>query len=182
MTLFNETPLPEPQDRVPLAQARAQAHRLYNDLWPHCYDCAIAGSIRRRKESVKDVELVCLPHPTAWADFLAAVRRYPILKGKPTPAARYLKLQLEGIQADVFIAGETNWGWILTLRTGPAEFNLELLAALKRRGVISKEGELYLHGEHTHVRDEDDVFALLGVPAPEPQDRVPGWAQARIKT
>ena len=48
----------------PLAEARAQAERLIEMLRPGCERIEIAGSVRREKPEVGDVEIVCAPRVT----------------------------------------------------------------------------------------------------------------------
>lgn len=47
--------------RWPLAQAAAQAQVLVTLLYPQCLRLEVAGSIRRRRPTVGDIELVLLP-------------------------------------------------------------------------------------------------------------------------
>lgn len=152
------------------------ADALRGHLGKYCTRCEVAGSIRRRKDDVKDIEIVACPDPKHYADFLATLRRYPILQGKPTVAARYLKLHVEfanaSIAADVFITTPERWGWILVLRTGSSDFNIKLLQRLKANGVESKDGALW-QVKMLDTPDEIDVFRLAGihyVPAPGYRD------------
>jgi DNA polymerase/3'-5' exonuclease PolX len=46
---------------LPLAVAEMLAAKLVERLAPGCARIQVAGSVRRRKETVKDVELVCIP-------------------------------------------------------------------------------------------------------------------------
>lgn len=154
-----------------LQKAYEIAYHLHGQLSPHCDKCNVAGSIRRGKEHVKDIEIVACPTPARYADFLAALRRYPIVKGKPDVKARYLKLQLAGIAADVFITTPARWGWTLILRTGSAEFNMRLLQHLKDAGYGLKDGDIWREGNIVPTPDEADVFALMGMEWVWPMDR-----------
>lgn len=46
---------------IPLQEAVPLANRLREELLPYCHRVWTAGSIRRRKEFVGDIELVCIP-------------------------------------------------------------------------------------------------------------------------
>lgn len=50
---------------IPLIHANAAAKRLVSAMTPFCEKIEIAGSIRRRKSEVKDIEIVCIPK---WAE------------------------------------------------------------------------------------------------------------------
>lgn len=47
--------------RMPLATAQILANTIWHALEPHCERIAIAGSIRREKETIGDIELVLIP-------------------------------------------------------------------------------------------------------------------------
>jgi DNA polymerase/3'-5' exonuclease PolX len=51
--------------RIPLARAVSIAETTQAALAPHCERIAIAGSVRRRKAFVGDLELVCIPRQLA---------------------------------------------------------------------------------------------------------------------
>jgi len=47
--------------KVALAEARARAEALVAMMRPHCERCEVAGSVRRGKAEVKDIEIVAVP-------------------------------------------------------------------------------------------------------------------------
>lgn len=47
--------------RLPLAEAKKVAEELVEEMHPYCDRIAIAGSIRREKEFVNDIEIVAIP-------------------------------------------------------------------------------------------------------------------------
>lgn len=49
------------EHKLPLQHAEQLAHRLVELLTPHCERIDVAGSIRRKKQEVGDIEIVCLP-------------------------------------------------------------------------------------------------------------------------
>lgn len=56
--------------RVPYADALTIAELVVAQLAPHCERIQIAGSIRRKSRTVKDVEIVCIPKPYETGLFL----------------------------------------------------------------------------------------------------------------
>src|SRR5205823_12049549 len=56
-----ETRNPEPMP-LPLAQAEKHAAKILAELAPFCERIEIAGSIRRRRPTVNDIDFVALPH------------------------------------------------------------------------------------------------------------------------
>jgi DNA polymerase/3'-5' exonuclease PolX len=163
------------------AQALAIAEHTRVTLEPYCHRIEIAGSIRRRKAQVKDIEIVAIPKMVTVGlfgdelatdpDFCAAVNQWPAMKG--TPEGKYTQRQLpEGIVLDLFRADVENWGLILAVRTGSAAFSHQILgASWVRAGYRSGGGMLHKDGALIPVREEYDLFTLLGIPWIDPQAR-----------
>ena len=58
------------EQRFPWEQGVQVAEDLQQQLAPYCERIVIAGSIRRQKATVKDVELLCIPERRAILDSL----------------------------------------------------------------------------------------------------------------
>jgi len=158
-----------------LADALLIANRILAELEPHCERIAIAGSVRRRKAEVGDIEIVAIPKPYDTGLFESGiaplVNRWPKLRG--SLPCKYTQRRLpEGIALDLFFAVPENWGLILAIRTGSAEFSHRVLACgWVARGFHSSGGKL-IKGLHTfEVREESELFNLIGVPWVEPEKR-----------
>lgn len=132
------------------------AEGLVGHLGPACVRIKIAGSIRRLKPEVKDIELVCVP------DLTVTPRRAPLEFGKPAPpsykteldrliaemggdvrleanGARMKKLDLRyaGVKCDLFInLPPAQWGVQLAIRTGPADFSQWLVTQRRHGGAL----------------------------------------------
>jgi hypothetical protein len=122
----------ERSDAMKHAQALSLAEDALNALKPHCERVCIAGSIRRLKPEVKDVEIVCIPKsvPTGLftdalevdPDFCTIVKRWP--KGKGEPTGKYTQRRLPGgIALDLFMVEPESWGLQLVIRTGSWQFS-----------------------------------------------------------
>lgn len=119
-----------------MADAMELAEGIQAFLAPHCDRCEIAGSIRRRKPEVKDVELVVIPkrepsgllgEPVRSEVFIQAVETWEKIKGEAT--GRYTQRRLEwGRVLDLFIVTPETYGLQLAIRTGSARFSREVLA------------------------------------------------------
>lgn len=93
---------------------------------PFCHTVVVAGSVRRQKPEVKDIELVA--RAADMTGLVAALRSrgafikpgtQEIIPWEPKPDARYLRMMLnEGVKLDLFLANEHNWGPLLAMRTG----------------------------------------------------------------
>lgn len=177
------------KQRWPLADALAVAEKLRDTLAPACFRIEIAGSVRRKRVDVGDIELLCLPKVDADALFMPD-RLDMILTemiyngfldyrlssaGKRTygPKNKLLVHKASGISLDVFSTEPWFWGMSMVVRTGPAEFNVRMMQRfidLKMRG-HAYGGVTSSSGEEIECPDEATVFRLLGWPYQEPWER-----------
>jgi len=149
---------PQPADqaedrRYPLAAATVLAEHLLARLAPACERIAIAGSLRRRKTTVKDIELVAIPKQVPADDLfgdvtksalddllaveIAAGRLARNLQHKGDGArAKYLWLPDGDLAVDLFLADADNWGNILAIRTGDGGFTKRLVTSTRLGGCM----------------------------------------------
>lgn len=159
-----------------LLQAKTIAETIFAELGPHCERIAIAGSIRREKAEVKDVEIVCIPRPYETGLFESGialvVNRWEKVKGE-LPCKYTQRILPQGIKLDLFFATRENWGFQLAVRTGSAEYSHKVLAnGWVRNGFHSEDGILiYRDGRRYIIPEEMDLFALANVRWIEPRYR-----------
>lgn len=174
--------------RWPHAEALAVAEELRGLLEPHCERIEIAGSLRRQKPDVGDIELLCVPKPaeSIWhTDALDAALSGLMgdgvlnfrLNGRGSrtygPLNKYLTHLASGIAVDVFSTDLDHWGAALLIRTGPKEMNVRMMtrcAGLGFKGYVY--GIRNRQGEDMAVPDEESVFRLLGWDYVPPEQRV----------
>lgn len=159
-----------------LQEALKIALKVKAELAPHCDAIEIAGSIRRKVPVVNDIEIVCIPKPYNvgfFADGIAAVLdKWPKIRGY-LPCKAVQRMLPEGIMLDLYTARPENWGLILAIRTGSAEYSHQVLA--KRwvsRGYESINGMLTLKGREIPVFTEQRLFDLIGLPYVNPGKRI----------
>jgi len=147
------------------------------ELEPHCERVAIAGSIRRKRPEVKDIEIVAIPKPYDIGLFSSGialvVNQWEKVKGE-LPCKYTQRILPEGIKLDLFFATKNNWGLVYPLRTGSAEYSRRVLATgWVKRGYRSVRG--YLHHERLeftkYVKEEEELFELIGIPWVPPEER-----------
>jgi DNA polymerase (family 10) len=159
----------------PLSLAKAQplAERIAAELQPYCISLAIAGSIRRARPFVNDIDLVVLPKDN---DNLESIRRR-MRQSQPeviTDSAQTLIIRLRnGVQVDLWIArpeskdlfaaAPTNYGSILLMRTGSKEHNIYLIERAKSLGLTWNPyyGVFDGRGQCLAAATEEDIFAAL---------------------
>ena len=152
---------------------------------PFCSRVKIAGSIRRDKSEVGDIELVCVPLETETEDglferklvrnpeFVILVNSFNRVKGNGE--GKYAQLILpEGINLDLFIANKDNFGLIYMIRTGSAAFSERMVTMIKKNGFYCKDGYLWSlnNNKMIPVPEEKDFFRITGIEYVEPFLRV----------
>ncbi len=129
-------------------------------LKPFSKRIEIAGSIRRRKPEVKDIEIVMIRNTSKMFSFMAFIETLRVTKG--TPEGKYMQINLEeGINIDLFMCFPDNWGYIFAIRTGSADFSHLVLAnAWVKQGFKGDDGYLTRNGKKIAVKEEEYLFKL----------------------
>jgi DNA polymerase/3'-5' exonuclease PolX len=152
------------------------------DLRPHCLKIDEAGSARRRRPTIGDLEIVCLPNrdplestPLFAGGFAAAVEQWPGIKGSPD--GRYTQRRLSsGLRLDLFMPHPDGYGLILAIRTGSADWSHKVLATGWTRAGFHSEGGLLRREDGSVIpcRTERELFDVIGLKWVEPVDREVG--------
>ncbi|MGD2069984.1 MAG: DNA polymerase/3'-5' exonuclease PolX [Gemmatimonadota bacterium] len=125
----------------------------------------VAGSFRRRKETVGDVDLLVQVAPGA--DGAAIVERFAAFAGAArVEAAGGTKGSLvlrSGLQVDLRVIPPESWGAALHYFTGSKEHNVRVRQLAQRRGLRVNEWGVFVEpsGERVGGASEADVFASL---------------------
>lgn len=148
-------------------QAFKIAQNIKDALAPHCERIEIAGSIRRKKNEVKDIEIVAIPKPYETGLFesgiATVVNQWQKVKGE-LPCKYTQRILPEGIKLDLFFAQRDNWGLIFAIRTGSADYSHKVLATeWVKRGYTSIGGYLCANGRPIPILEEEDLFKRIGV-------------------
>jgi len=129
--------------------AKALADDIIISLNPYCDKIEIAGSLRRGKEIIGDLEICCIPKNEESKDMFGNVEdvyRNPfflsiadtelgrVIKGMPV--GRYMQIELpEGINLDLFMPEPHDYYRQLAIRTGSADYSFKVIAtAWKKLG------------------------------------------------
>ncbi len=178
--------------RLTLSQADALAAKIVAELAPACERIEIAGSVRRRKPTVGDLEILAIPRwgtrpsldlfaPPEPVDLLDARVAELVHQGMlaphpecPANGARYKRLWLPdpGLQLDLFLVRPpAEWAVLWLIRTGPADFSRDVVTRLLPRGMHCTDGRIWRMNETVPCPDERAVLALAGLPWIEPEER-----------
>lgn len=147
--------------RVPLAQAARVADQFVTLIAPACHQIVVAGSVRRKRPDVGDIEIVAQPkietrmvglfadQPVV-EDRLAAQLEYLLIGGeiekRETGKAwgpKHKILRYGDATIDLYTPAEPErFGLILAIRTGPAEWSNALVTPQSQRTRTGRDGML----------------------------------------
>jgi DNA polymerase/3'-5' exonuclease PolX len=180
--------------------AQAVAQDFIDALQDHCEQICIAGSLRRQKPAVKDVEILFVPKfsPAKKDDFFQAplpfnlaeqtisdllrlgliAKRPNLFGGEAWGAKNKLGIHVpSGIPVDLFTATRANFFNYLVCRTGGAKSNIRICEAAIARGwkwnpYGTGFSQPNVEGRLDHpVTSEREVFEFVGLPYLEPWER-----------
>jgi len=173
-TLFPDaevTVLPE----LSLKEAEKTAEQVKTAVAPHCDKLEIAGSIRRQKAKVHDIDFVVIAKSDKeWQKVSEELKR---LKAKPNCQGNSVIKALlpceKGLfKVDFYRAQPSTFGIHLLIRTGSADHNMWLAGYAISKGMRLKYSEgLIKEGNAIAGETEQGVFEALGLPYSSPPQR-----------
>ena len=167
--------------RCPLHRAKEVANELKQMLEPCCNRIAIAGSIRRRKPEVGDIELLVIPRANYLDKLLHDLMMQNVLamrlnkRGQRAygPKNKLMVHLPSGIGLDIFSTTEECWPVALVIRTGGAETNKRIaMAAINKGWHLKAYGSGFSTPQGNIIcNSEREVFELVELPYQEPWER-----------
>jgi DNA polymerase (family 10) len=170
---------PEASGRWSLDYADSVAASVRAELLPHCLpeQCEIAGSVRRRRPKVGDIEVVCVPRPYNPEPLLRTgvalvLDQWETIKGH-LPCRYTRRRHPSGMFLDVFMVDPRGFGLQLAIRTGSAAWSHQILAKSWVRAGYRSEGGLLRDtaGRIVPVQAEQELFRRIGLAWVDPADR-----------
>lgn len=171
-----------------LPQARALAGKIIESMRPFCERVEVAGSIRRGKPEVKDIEIVAIPRQGEpldlfseerenllyhWAQQIEAEKRIQWIKPgidgvehwPLNPRGKYWRgwLPATNIKLDLFLTTPETWGVIYLIRTGPADYSARIVSQCRPHHCFAEGRLLDRDGRFVPTPEESDVYAALGL-------------------
>lgn len=179
--------------KILLTKAQEISRRIRDYLSPGCDVIEGAGSIRRCRPMIGDIEIVAIPKlkqasmfdvanlsaGTMLDDLLAqAVAEKKLLPGHAN-GPKYKSFILNSgtrIQIDIFIVTPPEWGVAFTIRTGSADFSRKLVTQQSEGGYMP--GNWYVKDNRLH-RDGERVARWIR-PKDAPAYQVWEWAGGEL--
>ena len=159
------------RDRHLLAEAlpiAEEIHALVADL-KGVVRSATAGSLRRRKETTGDIDILASssrPDPIMDAFTSMPLVERVVAKGRTKSSV----VLTAGMNADLRIVADESFPFALAYFTGSKEHNIRMRQRAQKKGLkLNEYGLFRKNDESVKCKDEDDIFAALGL-APIPPE------------
>ena len=137
----------------------------YLQAVPGVESVTAAGSVRRGKETIGDLDLLATGPgaPAAIESFVAHPKTHEVLGKGPTKAS--VKFGLEGLQVDLRALSPESYGAALLYFTGSKEHNVALRSRAQKMGFTLNEYELakVRGGKRVASETEEGIYAALGL-------------------
>jgi DNA polymerase (family 10) len=165
-------------------QAMAAAQALIALIERACERVEIAGSIRRQRPFVHDIDLVVIPkYETIETDLLGGTEQVSqldqLLQDQDAVANhggdKIKTGVIDGIPFDIYIASPSTWATLLLIRTGSKEHNIMLTTRARELGMkLCANGTGLVNrytGDIIAWESEGSIFRALGMAYVEPEKR-----------
>jgi DNA polymerase (family X) len=158
-----------------LSEAQQIASKVKEILSPFCSRIEIAGSIRRKKQTCHDIDIVCIP--SNQGQFITALQSLGKIN---IGGQKLIRCDYQGISLDVYIATPETWATLLLIRTGSKEHNVKLCSLAKRKGMkLHADGSgLFMLTDREMMPEEriagnteESIFKALDLPYLKPEER-----------
>jgi len=150
------------QHRFLLGYVLPEANAIVEELKPHVEKISLAGSIRRRKETIGDVDILAVSsEPEKVMDIFTSMKRVEKVLAKGTTKS---SVRLHGgIQVDLRIVEKESFGSALQYFTGSKEHNIEVRKIAIKHGYKLNEYGLFKGFERIAGASEEEVYEALGM-------------------
>ncbi|GGY76006.1 DNA polymerase/3'-5' exonuclease PolX [Streptomyces olivaceoviridis] len=153
--------------RVPLAPALDTAEEITAELSAvtGCERCAYAGSLRRMRETVGDLDVLVSARRSA--PFMDALCELPVTAEVIARGAKKTSVRTgKGLQLDLRVVPPESWGAALQYFTGSKAHNIRTRTIAVHLGLKLSEYGVFDtgSGESLASRTEEEVYARLGLP------------------
>lgn len=164
--------------RFPLRQATAWAFEAMDALAICSPRVQIAGSIRRERDDIGDIDLVLLDKSDEdpWVRHSVSRALYELGYAQTKDGQRIASFTRTGkCGLDLYFATPETWGITLLVRTGSAAHNIKLTQVAQKmlpaRSLKVSQGIVDTGGRVIASQTEEDIFAALRIPFVDPVER-----------
>jgi DNA polymerase (family 10) len=161
-------------ERRPLGKVLPIAHDIYEYLEHNSpvKKISIAGSIRRYKDTIKDIDILATSKdPKAVMNiFIHMPQVKDVMMQGPTKSSVLIQ---EGIQVDLRVVEEESFGAALAYFTGSKAHNIQLREMAVKKGLKINEYGVFREKDDKKIGGEyeEDIYNILGLPYIPPELR-----------
>lgn len=131
----------------------------------------LAGSIRRKKPIIKDIDIVVELKPDNLDKLKEYLAEIGSLKLKGDKLIRFITI--DNIQVDIYIATKENYEPLLLIRTGSKEHNVKLTTRAHIFNYkLTANGLIDMKTSSIIATSEKDIFKALKMNYVEPEKRI----------
>jgi DNA polymerase (family 10) len=171
------------QGRIPYASAVSLADKVLSALSEvdGVITLSVAGSLRRKMESSKDVDIAACVSSDSVRDKLFQKLESlgsSFIGGDAKGSVKVLHSlsgdgrQVVSVGVDLWIGKPVHWGALLNHCTGSKEFNIKLRSLAKEKSMqVNEYGIFDASGDQLGGAEEMDLFRILNIPYVEPENR-----------
>lgn len=159
--------------RIDIAEAWAEGIAATLRALPEAAQVTVAGSLRRRKETVKDIDIVAsVRRNEDRAALMRALLEHPDTGAVTGTGETKTSVTLKsGIALDLRVTLEAEYPYTLHHFTGSKEHNVALRTRLHAQGIKINEYGLFRGDQLIPCASEADIYAALGMQYVEPELR-----------
>ncbi|GAB4272101.1 MAG: DNA polymerase/3'-5' exonuclease PolX [Deferrisomatales bacterium] len=160
--------------RVPLAQAERVAEGLRDRLLglPSPPTVEVAGSYRRRRDTVGDLDLLATCPPERAGEVMERFVTYgEVARVAARGTTRSTILLRSGLQVDLRVVEQESYGAALHYFTGSQAHNIAVRRLGQQRGLKINEYGVFRGDRRVGGRTEEEVYAAVGLPFIPPELR-----------
>lgn len=132
----------------------------------------LAGSLRRHKETIKDIDIVASCKEADRAAIMDFFTKLPTVQNIIAKGDTKSSVLLEnGVAADLRLTTDKDFPYLLHHLTGSAEHNIALRGHGQKLGIKVSEWGLFKGEKLIRCKDETEIFAALGMSYVPPELR-----------
>ena len=163
------------QERISIYEASSIADEVIDYLkkMPKVKRISAAGSLRRMKETIGDIDI--LASGKDGAGIIGYFAKYPkalrVLAEGETKGSIVIKTEATERQVDLRIVDDSEFGSALQYFTGSKAHNIKLRGMAKDKGLKISEYGVFRGRKNLASKEEIDVYLVLGLPLIPPEMR-----------
>ena len=163
-----------------LEEAGALADRIVHCIEDLCDRIQVAGSTRRRRPEVNDIDMVLIPQHMMWTSIVQRIKdqfKAKVVLGGQQLVRMHVPQSLPPVpelivQVDLYRATYETWGTLLLIRTGSIDHNIMMCSRAQKMGMmLSASDGVIKDAKVIASRTEEEIFKALEMDFIPPEKR-----------